>query len=1458
MTAPSIADERDLIFSLHRNLVGVWTPAGWLEAVSDYARSRGASGASILWIDNAEDGSAGYMQVAARWLGDAPARPMDEPYKPLPGWWRSTGGFFADPITPTLINDVTDTPYLDEETRDDYLGQGIRAVAFLPQYLDGEWVSALVFRWAEPQQFDGNDFAVYSMIMQHAAPFINAIRLLEVNRSRAERAERLRLATEDAVEEAAFLYQLAGTINAATTYQEIVESVKSVLQDCEGVLIDIWENGNFEGASYVDVVAISSEYEPRVPRRRMYLDEFPVAHIMQDERVWMIEDIEHDPRLDEVSRASWLEIGVRGVMAIQFWRGERWIGGMYFDYVQPRQFTERERRLAAGIGDLAAAAVERIRAGQDIEAAHKQAEAEREESALLYRLSQAVNAAMTFEEVIEAVAIQSSDYDGIFLNLWEDYDFDTATMVDVWGIAQVNGVRAPVRKLQLPVDAFPISQTMRHETFWFVEDVQTDPRVDERSLQTYRAYNMLAVIGAHLHLGDRLIGGIGFRYAQPRRFTERDKRLAKGISDLVLAAIERIRAMSAMEAAHRQAEEDREEAGLLYQLAEVVNAATTYQEVAQAVANLYPESDGVFIDMWEGWDYDSARYFTNIANANAQGIMQSVGDPCFLKASFPLAGVLRHERVWMIEDADSDPRVDPITRRLFSEWYTRAYVGVPFVRDGRYSGGVYLSYTQPRTFDARERRLALGIGDLVAAAVDRIRSQLEMDAARQRSEEDREESALLYRLAEAVNAATNYDEIAQAVLRLHPSAEGVFVQLWEGMDYATADYYQVVGAAVRGAPLRVDGDIRMIIAKTGLRSYYDQVHTERPWIVEDTQTDPRLDDAIRETYRRLPARATMVVVFKQGERWMGSISFRYSQPHHFSERDKRVGIGIGDLVQAAVQRIRSQQETDAARRRAEIMARVSAALSQAQDEMGIVEALAPLAEATGAVMTSLSYVDDGQNDDLRVVAARAWQVGLPSSAIPPTGFVFDADSFPLVRMFGAEPERILFMDSTLAQPGIEMGDQLAFVMEAGWMASVILPCHTGEKFVGALVFIWTERQTFDEATRDLFISLRPIVSSVIKTRRAYLAAEAARRETEQRAREMQTVAQVSAAAVTMLDEPQLLEAVTWLMQANFQPHYVSLFMLEYDHLVLRSGTRDANFVRVPINGETSVARAARSRTSVIGRERWQGETDDELPAGGYSVELAAPIAVGDMLLGVLCLRALPGFTLGESDLRVVSTLADLIAVAVQNVRSYRGAQELAALEERTRLARELHDSVSQALYGIGLGARTAKTLLDRDPSQVRGPIDYVLSLAEAGLAEMRALIFELRPESLENEGLMTALVKQASSLQARHNLEVKLDLGDEPTMPLDQKESLYRVAREALHNVVKHAAATQVTLRLCADGDALALDVIDNGRGFDTGGQFPGHLGLQSMRERVAALGGAFEMTSAPGAGSHIRVRLPL
>jgi signal transduction histidine kinase len=265
-----------------------------------------------------------------------------------------------------------------------------------------------------------------------------------------------------------------------------------------------------------------------------------------------------------------------------------------------------------------------------------------------------------------------------------------------------------------------------------------------------------------------------------------------------------------------------------------------------------------------------------------------------------------------------------------------------------------------------------------------------------------------------------------------------------------------------------------------------------------------------------------------------------------------------------------------------------------------------------------------------------------------------------------------------------------------------------------------------------------------------------------------------------------------------------------------------------------------------------------------SPALRIPLLYQQETIGYLLLASRsPGEAFTRADHRLLNDLAHQAGIAAHTVRltadlvASRERLLLTREEERRRLARELHDSVSQALYGISLGAHTARKALEQDPTQVAEPLDYVLSLAEAALAEMRALIFELRPESLETEGLVVALTKHAAALRARQEIAVLTELCDEPSLSLQAKQELYRIVQEAMHNTVKHARASEVMLCLAQTAEGITLEVRDNGVGFDTTAAFPGHLGLHSMRERVASLGGSAQIESVPSQGTTVRAHLP-
>jgi signal transduction histidine kinase len=435
--------------------------------------------------------------------------------------------------------------------------------------------------------------------------------------------------------------------------------------------------------------------------------------------------------------------------------------------------------------------------------------------------------------------------------------------------------------------------------------------------------------------------------------------------------------------------------------------------------------------------------------------------------------------------------------------------------------------------------------------------------------------------------------------------------------------------------------------------------------------------------------------------------------------------------------------------------------------------------------------------------------------------------------------------------------ELVAVPRDGWPALIrpaLLPFRLASLAVvfllGGLTYLTFGRQA----------SLREEV--LARTRELALANAELERRVVERTRELATLLEVARSFTATLALQPLLDLILkWLKK---EPGYTMAAL----YIVEREGEGDATGTADGANGDTTPAlRLLRADGGEAPPPAWPplslvlSERQPLRRTGGEgdAALLVVPLQVSERVIGVLALAHEQVNRYNEHAAALVLAVASHAAVALENARLYEQARTLAILQERQRLARELHDSVSQALYGVALGTRTARQWLQRgEAGQAAAALDYVQPLTEAALTEMRALIFELRPESLAREGLAAALERQAAALRARHGLQVSIELCPEPETPLAVKETLYRVAQEALNNVARHAQATHVWLTLACDESRLSLQVRDDGRGFDAGRDYPGHLGLHSMRERIEELGGQFRIESAPGAGTVVEAVLSI
>jgi nitrate/nitrite-specific signal transduction histidine kinase len=256
--------------------------------------------------------------------------------------------------------------------------------------------------------------------------------------------------------------------------------------------------------------------------------------------------------------------------------------------------------------------------------------------------------------------------------------------------------------------------------------------------------------------------------------------------------------------------------------------------------------------------------------------------------------------------------------------------------------------------------------------------------------------------------------------------------------------------------------------------------------------------------------------------------------------------------------------------------------------------------------------------------------------------------------------------------------------------------------------------------------------------------------------------------------------------------------------------------------------------------------------------VGVPFVAKGTMVGALSLGSRSTREFSTEDLSLLAGIGRQVGVAVENARLHQETEQLAVMKERQRLARELHDSVTQSLYSLTLLAEAGRRLAGSgDTERVKTYLARLGETAQQALKEMRLLVYELRPLVLETEGLVGALQQRLDAVEKRAGVQSRLLVEGALDLPPGLEEGLYRIAQEALNNALKHAAASAVTVHICADGEGVRLDVTDNGEGFDPAAASDrGGLGFTSMRERAERLDGILAVRSAPGEGTTVSIAI--
>jgi signal transduction histidine kinase len=432
--------------------------------------------------------------------------------------------------------------------------------------------------------------------------------------------------------------------------------------------------------------------------------------------------------------------------------------------------------------------------------------------------------------------------------------------------------------------------------------------------------------------------------------------------------------------------------------------------------------------------------------------------------------------------------------------------------------------------------------------------------------------------------------------------------------------------------------------------------------------------------------------------------------------------------------------------------------------------------------------------------------------------------------------------------------------EEGLRAMAIFPLRAKDRLLGTLCLA-TRRgpRRFSRNEQELLRAISDQAAVAIENAQLYA-------ETSRRIDEVETLFAVQQAITSDLNPDAVLQLIADEARRLTMSELAVVFLVQETELevAVLSGPTPLGVTRgyrLPVADTlTAEAFSQRKPVRVTNAKLDERAHRDLVERLGVQSLMIVPLIAGSGPIGSISVINKMVGVFGFEDERVMTMMASGAVIGLENARLYKQAQKLAAVEERNRLARDLHDSATQSLYGVTMFAEAAARLLRA--GQIEPAADHlhqVQKTAREALQEMRLLIFELRPPILETDGLVAAIQTRLEAVESRSGLQVEFLAGNIDHLPDDIEECVYRVAQEALNNALKHAQAGRVTVNLHRFDGRVLLEVSDDGRGFDPEpAAESGGLGLIGMAERAALLKGHFSVDSRPGAGTTVRLEFNL
>jgi signal transduction histidine kinase len=480
--------------------------------------------------------------------------------------------------------------------------------------------------------------------------------------------------------------------------------------------------------------------------------------------------------------------------------------------------------------------------------------------------------------------------------------------------------------------------------------------------------------------------------------------------------------------------------------------------------------------------------------------------------------------------------------------------------------------------------------------------------------------------------------------------------------------------------------------------------------------------------------------------------------------------------------------------------------------------------------------------------------------------VIDEYAYEKGQRYEIPPQKMTPLHDTIIRTGEtifiqensrEFFEKVKHPMPAGEMphSFIIVPFKSQGRIAGMIGLFDIDKEfAFTESDVRLMETLTNSMTVALESARLFAI-------TQHRAEQFRVLAEVSQHIISLASVDELLNRITLLVKNAFGYIHVGIGLVKGDQVVSKAevGAFEEAYrsISIPI-GEGIWGQVAQKGEPIIS-DHVNGKQEHQYMHGiGIHSHLCVPLKIKDKVIGVMSAASDHAEAFDQSDETILQTLANQVSVAIDNARLYEKARHLAVLDERQRLGRELHDSVTQSLYGISLYAQAATGKIAVDQlDQAKEYLDDIQNTAQESLADMRLLIFELRPPILDKEGLISALQNRLMSVENRAQIKSNIKSNLTSRLPTNIEEGLYQIAREALNNVIKHAHAKNILINVQQVHKFVSMKISDDGVGFEPEnacGQ--GCLGLVNMRELAQSQGWQFLIESSPGNGAQIQVEI--